>query len=59
MPPIDFAVSDKEMMATIEKMEGGEIAHSLLVSNEAAYINHFAFIFENLWKDGIDAAGWI
>jgi signal transduction histidine kinase len=56
MPPIDFAVSDKEMMATIEKMEGGEIAHSLLVSNEAAYISHFASIFENLWKDGIDAA---
>jgi signal transduction histidine kinase len=56
MPPIDFAVSDKEMMATIEKMEGGEIAHSLLVSNETAYINHFASIFEELWNDGIDAA---
>src|ERR671910_1395366 len=56
MPPIDFSVSDKEMMATIEKMEGGEIAQSLLVSNEAAYINHFVSIFEELWKDGIDAA---
>src|ERR687897_699357 len=56
MPPIDFAVSEKEMMATIEKMEGGEIAHSLLASNETAYINHFASIFEELWKDGIDAA---
>src|SRR5918993_4205415 len=56
MPPIDFAVSEKEMMATIEKMEGGEIVHSLLVSNETAYINHFASIFEELWKDGIDAA---
>ena len=59
MPPIDFAVSDKEMMATIEKMGGGEIAHSLLVSNEAAYINHFTYIFEELWKDGIDAANRI
>ena len=55
MPPIDFAVSDKEMMATIEKIEGGEMAQSLLVSNEPAYINHFAFIFEELWKNGIDA----
>ena len=36
MPPIDFAVSDKEMMATIEKMEGGEIAQNLLVSNEGS-----------------------
>jgi signal transduction histidine kinase len=56
MPPIDFAVSDKEMMATIEKMEGGEMAQSLLVSNEPAYINHFASIFEELWKNGIDAS---
>src|SRR5215211_1099569 len=56
MPPIDFAVSDKEMMATIEKMEGGQMAQSLLVSNEAAYINHFASIFEELWKNGTDAS---
>ena len=56
MPPIDFAVSDKEMMATIEKMEGGEMAQSLLVSNEQAYVNHFASIFEELWKYGIDAS---
>jgi signal transduction histidine kinase len=56
MPPIDFAVSDKVMMATIEKMEGGEMAQSLLVSNEPAYINHFASIFEELWKNGIDAS---
>jgi signal transduction histidine kinase len=54
MPPIDFAVSDKEMMATIEKMEGGEMAQSLLVSNEPAYINHFASIFEEMWKNGIN-----
>src|SRR5215212_1313729 len=46
MPPIDFAVSDKEMMATIEKMQGCQMAQSLLVSNEPAYIDHFAFIFE-------------
>jgi signal transduction histidine kinase len=56
MPPIDFAISDKEMMATIEKMEGGQMAQSLLVSNEPAYIDHFAFIFEELWKNGIDAS---
>src|SRR5215203_4072310 len=56
MPPIDFAVSDKEMMATIEKMEGGQMAQSLLVSNEPAYIDHFAFIVEELWKNGIDAS---
>jgi signal transduction histidine kinase len=56
MPPIDFSVSDKEMIATIEKAEGGEEnIKSLLVSNEYPYITHFISIFEELWKDGIDA----
>jgi hypothetical protein len=56
MPPIDFAVSDKEIVATTEKTEEPEeIIKSLLVSNEQAYINHYAFIFNELWKDGIDA----
>ncbi|HET7149030.1 MAG TPA: ATP-binding protein [Candidatus Nitrosopolaris sp.] len=56
MPPIDFAVSDKEMIATIEKTEGGEEnIKSLLVSNEYPYITHFVSIFEELWKDGTDA----
>ena len=55
MPPIDFAVSDKEMIATIEKAEAGENIRSLLVSNEYSYISHFVSIFEELWKDGTDA----
>jgi hypothetical protein len=50
-----FAVSDKEMIATIEKMEAGETIKSLLVSNEQAYINHFVSIFDELWRNGIDA----
>jgi len=55
MPPIDFAVSDKEMIATIEKVEAGENIKSLLVSNEYTYISHFVSIFEELWKNGTDA----
>src|SRR5919199_1170761 len=56
MPPIDFAVSDKEIVATTEKIEEPEeLIKSLLVSNEQAYINHYTFIFNELWKDGIDA----
>jgi signal transduction histidine kinase len=56
LPPIDFAVSDKEMIATIEKEERGEEnIKSLLVSNESPYITHFVSIFEQLWKDGTDA----
>jgi two-component system sensor histidine kinase VicK len=55
LPPMSFGVSDKEIAATIEKMEGGQNVQSLLLSNEPTYVNHFYHIFEELWKNGIDA----
>jgi hypothetical protein len=55
LPPIDFALSDKEMIATIQKTEGGQAIQNLLTTNEDAYIKHFESIFEELWKSGIDA----
>jgi two-component system, OmpR family, sensor histidine kinase VicK len=55
LPPMSFGVSDKEIAATIEKMEGGKNVQSLLLSNEPTYVNHFYHIFEELWKNGIDA----
>ena len=59
MPPIDFVVSDKQMVATIEKVDskgghGGKI-QNLLVSKESPYIQHFTSIFDELWNQGIDA----
>jgi signal transduction histidine kinase len=59
LPPMSFGVSDKEMSATIEKMEGGKKIQSLLISNEPSYINHYNTIFEELWKSGIDAVNRI
>ncbi|PWU80449.1 MAG: hypothetical protein DLM72_12115 [Candidatus Nitrosopolaris wilkensis] len=55
LPPMSFGVSDKEIAATIEKMDGGTMVQSLLLSNEPAYVNHFNSIFEELWKNGIHA----
>ncbi len=55
LPPMSFGISDKEMSATIEKMEGGKKIQSLLISTEPLYIQHFTSIFEELWKDGVDA----
>jgi two-component system, OmpR family, sensor histidine kinase VicK len=55
LPPMSFGVSDKEMSATIEKMEGGRKIQSLLISTEPLYIQHFTSIFEELWKNGVDA----
>lgn len=55
LPPMSFGVSDKEIGATIEKMEHGKAVQSLLISSEPAYVNHFNSIFEELWKNGVDA----
>ncbi|MFL6409453.1 MAG: ATP-binding protein [Nitrososphaeraceae archaeon] len=55
MPPMNFAVSSKELYATIDEMKGGQIARNLLVSNEPHYVKHFKSIFEELWNNGIDA----
>jgi len=38
---MSFGVSDKEIAATIEKMEGGRMVQSLLLSNETAYVKAF------------------
>ena len=52
---MNFVVGDKEVIATIEKMEGGKMVASLLASNELVYIKHFYNIFEELWSRGLDA----
>ena len=53
--PMNFGVSDKEVAITIEKMEGGVMSQSFLISNEPFYTIHFNSVFEGLWKNGIDA----
>jgi two-component system, OmpR family, sensor histidine kinase VicK len=53
---LDFAVNNKNFNATIDKMEGGKLMESLLISNEPAYVSHYNSVFEDLWKEGIDAA---
>jgi two-component system, OmpR family, sensor histidine kinase VicK len=55
LPPISFTLSDKEIAVTIEKREAGRLTQSLLLSNEPAYVCHFLSIFEELWKNGINA----
>jgi len=54
MPPMNFSVTDKELHATIDDMEDGNMAQSVLVSNEPLYVNHFHSVFEKLWESAID-----
>jgi two-component system sensor histidine kinase VicK len=56
LPPMSFGVSDKEIAVTIEKMEGGGRIQSLLLSTEPLYVKHFTSLFEEIWRNGIDAA---
>ena len=55
LTPMSFALGDRDINATIDKMEEGKMVQSLLTSNEPLYIKHFHSIFENLWYSGIDA----
>jgi two-component system, OmpR family, sensor histidine kinase VicK len=55
LPPMSFVFTDKEVMATIEKMEEGKLVQNVLFSNEPEYVEHFSTIFEELWENGIDA----
>jgi two-component system, OmpR family, sensor histidine kinase VicK len=56
LPPMSFGISDKQIAATIEKMEGGRKVQNLLISSEPLYLKHFTAIFEELWKNGMNAA---
>ncbi|MDQ3562343.1 MAG: HAMP domain-containing histidine kinase, partial [Thermoproteota archaeon] len=55
LPPMSFGVSDKEIAVTIEKMEEGRRIQSLLISTEPLYVRHFTSLFEEIWRNGIDA----
>jgi two-component system, OmpR family, sensor histidine kinase VicK len=55
LTPLSFCISNKEFLATAEKMEGGKMISSLLVSNEPIYIDHYDCLFEQLWDNSIDA----
>jgi signal transduction histidine kinase len=55
MPPMNFAVSSKDLCITIDEMKGGQIAKNLLISNELPYIRHYNSIFQDLWNKSVPA----
>jgi two-component system sensor histidine kinase VicK len=55
IPPMSFGISEKEMGVTVESMRGGSLNASAIFSSEAAFVEQFAAIFEELWNRGIDA----
>jgi two-component system, OmpR family, sensor histidine kinase VicK len=55
IPPMSFGISEKEMVVTVESMQGGSLNASAIFSSEPAFLEQFATIFEELWNRGIDA----
>jgi len=55
LTPINFAVGEHDLNATMEQMRGGKMIQNLLTSNEQVYIKLFTSMFEQLWRDGLDA----
>ncbi|MDQ4101308.1 MAG: hypothetical protein M3115_03870 [Thermoproteota archaeon] len=56
LPPMSICVSEKKVLTTLEKMEGGKVVQNTILSTDAAYIKYFAGTFNELWDKGIDAA---
>lgn len=53
--PLSFVLTDKEIQANLEDIKGRKMLQSLLTTNEPGYMSQFATVFDQLWKDGIDA----
>jgi sugar-specific transcriptional regulator TrmB len=54
-PPIYFAVTDSDLMATIERMQHNDVTESILFSNDLLYIHRFRSMFERMWNDSRSA----
>ncbi len=58
LPPLNYLISDKLFFSNIENFNDfneRKVFSNMLVSNDNLYVNHHRTIFEDLWKNGIDA----
>lgn len=55
LPPLNFAVSEKQFVGSVEKIIDGKMFEKIIHSTDPLYTNHFQSIFEELWIGVIDA----
>ncbi len=55
LPPLSFGCGANSLVASIQTEGQGLSMRDVLTSNEPAYVNHFRLVFEEIWKNGIDA----
>ena len=55
LPPLSFGCSTNALVASIQTEGQALSMRNVLTSNEPAYVNHFRLVFEEIWKNGVDA----
>jgi signal transduction histidine kinase len=55
LPPLSFVCSKSQILASIETSGKKAIFQNVLSSNDPAYVGHFHSLFEEMWKNGVDA----
>jgi len=53
LPPLNFGCTDSEMLVSLER--GERAVQRAFVSNDPASVRHFRSVFDELWRNGIDA----
>ena len=51
----NFALSDKILLSSIDRIDSGNMVTRMLTSNDTLYLEHYKNIFEKIWVMGIDA----
>src|SRR2546425_5589840 len=53
LPPLNFGCTDSEMLVSLER--GERAVQRAFVSNDPASVRNFRSVFDELWRNGIDA----
>jgi two-component system, OmpR family, sensor histidine kinase VicK len=56
MPPLSFICSKSEILASIQSLGERTLFQNVLSSDDSAYVGHFRSLFEEMWKDGVEAS---
>ena len=59
MPVVSFILSNRYFASTIEQLGVTKDLASVLISNDALYLDYYHKVFDKLWDNGIDAESQI
>jgi two-component system, OmpR family, sensor histidine kinase VicK len=55
VPTESFGFSEKEVGVTISRLDEGRLNSSAMFTTDPMYIEHYSDVFEELWKNSVDA----